>query len=175
MAGSGSYPLGHASLSSKPSRSAALSHELAMLFPSPIQATTRLVGRAELLGDRLEVGQDLTRVEQVRQRVDHRHGRRTPPAPTSACAKVRMTIPSTMRAKHAGRVPDLLAPTDLAVPLGQEERVAPELGHADLERHPRACRALPEDHREALPGELRSVLARFRRRARSSTATSSSG
>jgi hypothetical protein len=59
--------------------------------------------------------------------------------------------------QHLRRVADDLPAPDLDVARGEEQGVPTELEHADLEAHPRAGRALLEDHGQGLAGERRPV------------------
>ena len=75
---------------------------------------------------------------------------------TSFCAKVRMTMRVHVTRQHARRVFDALRLAHLDLLLGQVERHAPELMHADAERDPGASGRLAEDERHRLAGKHRA-------------------
>ena len=129
--------------------SAACSQVLAMLLPSPTQATTLPVDRAAVLDEGEDVGQDLARVVFVGQAVDHRHARVARRRRSSlVCSKVRIITRSTMRLITRAAVLDRLGAAELAVAGGQVHDRAAHLVHAGLEADARARAGLLEDHRQ---------------------------
>jgi hypothetical protein len=108
---------------------------------------------AEVLADRQEVGEDLARVQHVREAVDHRH-----------VSELRELLDVLVRegADHdavdvpredARGVSDRLAAAELHVSWREEQRVAAELIGADLEGDAGTRRSLHEDHRQRFSGE----------------------
>ncbi len=133
---------------------------LAMLFPSPTQAMT-------LPSQPPSVSRTVSRSASTWQGCS----RSVRPLITGigAIASQLLDIGVIVGADHdpveiAGEdpcgVPDRLAPAQLDVAGGEEERVPAELEGADLEGDPGAGGALGEDHPQGLPGErLLPVLA----------------
>ena len=114
----------------------------------------------EVLTHRQHVGEDLARVMEVGEAVDHGHRRRRGHVRDVLVREGADHDAVDVARQHAGGVGDRLAASQLDVAWRQEQRMAAELVRADLERHARARRGLHEDHRERLPRErLLVVLA----------------
>ena len=148
-----------------------------MLLPSPIHATVRpLELRAELLLDGLEVRHDLAGVQQVGEAVDDRNGGVARQLLDLLVGEGADHDAVHVSGQHLGGVVHRLATAHLAVAIGKEERVPPELGHPHLEGHPGAGGALAEDHGQALAGqeEVAPSSPDLSRAARSRRARSSS-
>ena len=146
-----------------------------MLFPSPTQAIDLAVPAAQRLPHGEQVGQDLAGMQQIGQPVDDRNR-----CVAGQLLDVGMIVGADHDAveiagQHPGGVADRLAPAQLDVARGEEERVPAELERADLEGDPGAGGALGEDHpqRLALRAACPGSRPRFIRAARSKTASSS--
>jgi hypothetical protein len=137
----------------KPSNSAACSQVLAMLLPSPTQATVLPLDRAAMLDEGEDVRQDLAGMKLVGQAVDHGHAR----VPCKALDLV-LTVGADHHqvhhaADHPGAVVDRLGAAELAVAGGQVHHAAAQLVHAGLKAHPGAGRSLLEDHGQRAVGQ----------------------
>jgi len=122
-----------------------------------IEALAGEAARREVLDERLEIAHDLARMRGVRQAVDDRHAR-VLGGPHDVRVRVHARHDAVaVPPEHGRRVGDRLAAADLDVLRREEESVAAELEHADLERDARARGALLEDHRERLARERAAV------------------
>ena len=131
-----------------------------------------------VLADRLQVGEDLARVELVGQRVDDRHRADRRHLLDAVLAVGAPDDRGDLPGEHAGGVGDRLAHADAGQPAVDDDRVAAELGDADA-RTTAGC-AASACRRSARPtcgpasGRCRCRSA-FIASARSSTSSSSSG
>ena len=107
----------------------------------------------DALGDGLQVGHDLARVQEVGEAVHDRY--------RGALGKLQYLLVAEradhdavdVAAEHTGRVRHAFASSHLGVPVREEEGMTAQLGHAGLKAHPRTGGALPENHRQGLPLE----------------------
>jgi len=136
------------------------------LFPVPHVGQLQLLERAAfVLEDREEVPDDLAWMFLVVEAVDHRDG--CTPSQFLDVLSLERAVHDAIHiaAQDLRGVGDRLAAANLQVVRAEEERMAAELRHPDLERDPRPSRGLLENHREALPAQrfvrlpgLRAIL-----------------
>src|SRR4051812_24509337 len=93
-----------------------------------------------------DVGDDLTRMILVRQSIDHRNARMRREALYDALLEGADHDDVDHARQHFGDVLDRLAAAELRVARAQKDCCATELRHTRFEGHPRARRALLEDH-----------------------------
>ncbi len=116
--------------------------------------------RAEALGHRLQVGEDLARVELVGQRVDHRDRARARQLLDAVLAGRAPGDRGDLPGEHPGDVGDRLAAPDVRLGRVDLKRQAAELGDADGERDAGAQARLVEEQGDRLrPGQRAEGLA----------------
>ena len=101
-----------------------------------------------VLADRLQVGEDLARVELVGQRVDDRHAAVRGHLLDAVLAEGAPDDRGDLAADDPGGVGDRLAHADAGQPGVDDHREAAELGDAGRERQLGAQRRLVEDQRD---------------------------
>jgi hypothetical protein len=119
---------------------------------------------AAQLVDGEQVGHQLARVQLIGEAVEHRHrgpaGQLLGPGLIEGADDDAVAV----TAQHPRGVLDRLAAGDLGALRRQVDRVAAELEHADLERHPGAGGGLLEDHAEGASGQGADPMAAGPRR-----------
>jgi len=113
---------------------------------------------AQRLAHREQVRQDLTRVRQVGEPVDHGDRRMTGELQHFVVVEGADHDTVDVARQHAGGVRDRLTPAQLDVAGREKQRLAAQLVGTHLERHPRASARLGEDHGERLPRERRLAV-----------------
>ena len=109
--------------------------------------------RAAMLLEGHDIGHDLAGMGGVGQRVDDGHG-----GVLGKLQQARMIGGADhdridIARQHLGRIADRLGAAELHFGAGEEQRLAAELAHADIEGDAGAGRGLLEDHRQHLAGQ----------------------
>jgi hypothetical protein len=138
-----------------PRDSAWVHHVVAVADEHQAQA----VEPAAALDEGEAVAQDLARVQEVRQAVDHRHRGVGGELDQGFVGEGAGHDQVDEAIEIAGDVGDGLALAELDVVRRQVHSLAAELRHADLEGHAGAQARLLEDHRQRLAGEQGGALA----------------
>ena len=116
--------------------------------------------RAEALAQGLQVGERLAGVVQRGERVDDRHVGRSASSATRSCEPERIAI-ACDEAREDRAVSPIDSPRrDLHLVAAQDDRVAAELGDADLEGDPRAGRRHLEEQCDRAAGERVGAVRR---------------
>ena len=154
---------------------AAWASEVATLLPSPTYAMVRPASASEPLLQREQVGHGLARVLLVGERVDDVQARRGGGELLEDLLRERADDdrihPALEIARDVGR---RLAPAERHVG-GNQDRIAAQLAHRDLEGHPRAQRRLVEEQRDVASRQAASRRGVGPRRAPASAARPRAG
>ena len=105
------------------------------------------------LRHRKRVGENLTRVQKIGERVDHRHTPRCRQPLHFTMIEGAHDQPMDKPRQHPRRILNRLTAAELNIVLIQKKRIAAELMNPDLKRNPRARRRLGKNHRPRLARE----------------------
>ena len=140
--------------SSKCASAAASIQLCARLKPSPTNAILRLRNSPKRSRSVMQIGEQLARMKQIGETVDHRHARLARKLDAGRMREGANHDEVDPAREVARDVLDRFALADTDILRRQINRMAAELRHAGLERDSRAQRRLLKNHRERLAAQV---------------------